>query len=177
MIRAVVERTIRRLLRGHVLHGAENGSCLGGSRHCGCLGVRIRALGHQLGQTEVQDLYQTVFCDHQVLRLEIPVHDTSRVCLRETFRDLPGERECLLGGEGTVLHELSKRLPLDELHDDVVRAAIFTDVEDCRDVGVIQRGSGSSLTFESSESFSVRGKMRGEDLDGDGPLESGVLGF
>ena len=103
------------------------------------------------------------------------MHDTRRVRLGETLGDLSGEGEYLLGGEWSFVHELAERLPLHELHHDVMGALVFTDVVDRRDVRMVERRSGTGLPFESTSSLGVRGKVGGEHFDGDRPLESGVL--
>ena len=39
-------------------------------------------------QTKVEDLCVSVVCDHDVVRLEITMHDSAGVCLRQSIGDL-----------------------------------------------------------------------------------------
>jgi hypothetical protein len=97
------------------------------------------------------------------------------VGLGQPLGDLGGEGEHRLGGERTLVQEVPEGLPLHELHHDVVGAVILPDVEDRRDVRVVQGRGGVGLAFEAASSLGVGGQLGGKDLDCDRPLEAGVL--
>ena len=44
------------------------------------------------------------------------------------------------------------------------------------DVGMIQRGDGAGFALEALLEFRIKGKMSGENLDGDDAVEAGVGG-
>ena len=50
------------------------------------------------------------------------------------------------------------------------------DVVKMADVRVIQRRDGTGFALEAVLKFGTGGKMRGENLDGDGAVEAGVIG-
>ena len=57
-----------------------------------------------------------------------------------------------------------------------VGAALRADVVKGADVRVLKRGNGFGLALHALFQFRVGGKMRRQDLDGDGSVEAGVLG-
>src|SRR5712691_8724115 len=68
---------------------------------------------------------------------------------------------------------------IDQFHDDErrTRFGVLAHVEDGDDVRVAQAGGGARLTPKALEEFRVFGKLRVEQLDGDGSVEEGVFGF
>ena len=103
------------------------------------------------------------------------MYDPRRVGLGQPLGDLGGEGKHLLGREGALVQELSESPSLHELHHDVVGALVLPDVEDRRDVRVVQGRGGVGLPFEATSSLGVGGKLRRKDLDRDCALEAGVL--
>ena len=78
--------------------------------------------------------------------------------------------------EGPLAQPLAQRPALEQLGDDVGRAAVFADVEDGEDVGVIERSRGARFLLESLETVAVLRKRRRQHLDGDVAAEPRVAG-
>ncbi len=68
----------------------------------------------------------------------------------------------------------AERPPVQVLHDDVVDAGVFADVDQRADVRVLQRGDDTRFPIEALAEIGVR---RVQDLDRDGPAQPGVPGF
>ena len=63
------------------------------------------------------------------------------------------------------------------LHDDEIAAAVRGDVVDDDDVRVAEGRGGLGLLDEALPAVGVGHLVGGQDLDGDGPVEVGVLGL
>src|SRR5262249_28856018 len=66
---------------------------------------------------------------------------------------------------------------IQELHGDESLATLLADVVNRTDVGVIQRRSGLRLPLEPGKHLRVAGYFWREELQGDEPMQAGVLGF
>jgi hypothetical protein len=67
-------------------------------------------------------------------------------------------------------------LPVQVLHDQVIRPVLLTDVVERADARVRQRRHGTSLAFESLTGGWVRRQVGWQYLDGDGAVEARVTG-
>ena len=175
LVAAVVDRAAARLLRRHVTHRPEHGA--GGRLRRrrvgpgGRAGVEpllplARAVGDELGEAEVEQLHEAVGRDHDVLGLEVAVHDPGGVRLREPVRHLGADVEDAAGCERVALgHQLAQRLAVDELHHDVGQPGRLPDVVDRHDVRVAERGRRARLLREAPEAQRVGGEPLGQELD------------
>jgi hypothetical protein len=68
----------------------------------------------------------------------------------------------------------AERPPVQVLHDDVVDAGVFADVDQRADVRVLQRGDDTRFPIEALAEIGVR---RVQDLDRDRTAQPGVPGF
>jgi hypothetical protein len=175
-------RLLRRHVPGCAEHRADRRVGRGGLRPGG--GGRVepdvaRARGSpvvasQLGETEVQDLQETVARQHQVLGLEVPVHDAGSVGLGEAVGGLRGDlqqpprgaRPAFLGQQ-----QPAQRLAVDALHHDVRQAGGLADLVDRDDVRVIERGRRARLLSESSEAHRIRRETLGQELHRHVPVQ------
>jgi hypothetical protein len=112
-----------------------------------------------LGDAEVDDPRLAVPTDEHVVRLQVAVHETARVCRLEAARDALGHRERLVLGEGAPApDEILQRVAADELHHDVVVVAVLAEVVDRRDIRVLDRRGVTRLPPET-------GRERGIAVD------------
>ena len=130
-VAASIARHARRLLGRHVARRAD-GDALDGDV------AFVFAGPGELGQTEVEDLDEAVFRDHQVLGLQVPVDDAGRVRLGQPIGDLHGELEQPLGRQRLDGDQLAHGFSLHQLHGDVERAVDRADVVDGQNVGVVE---------------------------------------
>jgi hypothetical protein len=111
----------------------------------------------QLGQPEVEDLDLPVGRQEQVLRLQVPMDDPSRVGRRQAPADLHPVLGCLSHGDRPALQPLLQRLPVEQLEHDVRRPVLRAHVMDGQDVGVAQRGDGPGLLLETALTVGLPG--------------------
>ncbi len=153
LVGAIVDGPARRLLRGHVSDGSDDDPRLGLMRRGRSLALVVGRLGHGLGEPEVEDLHEAVRRHHDVLGLQVTVHDARGVRPAEPLRDLRADRHRPRQGQGAGREQLPQALPLDELHRDPRDASRLPDVVDRHDVRMIQRGGGARLLLEAPQAL------------------------
>ena len=119
-----------RLLGRHV-GGRPDRGARGGAEGDGA------AVDHRLRDPEVRDLHASVVGDHQVLGLEVPVHDVVGVGVREAGEDALEHAADLRQRE--LADPRPQRAARDVLHRDVGRAVVLEEVEHGDDARVVQR--------------------------------------
>ena len=116
-----------------------------GSHSSGSARQLQRAL--QLGQSEVHHLNLVVGVQHDVVGLDVAVHDASAVCCTECFTNLNSVGDCIV--DFLDRQDLSQRSALDEFHDDELLTAVFRDVVNDAHVRMVQGRGGLGLLHES----------------------------
>ncbi len=154
-----------RLLGRDVLRGADDRAVL---RQHGLVG-RAR-------DAEVGDLQRAVVAHEEVLRFDVPVHDSQRMGGGEAVEGLARIRRGVVGCERrAVADDLLERSAVDVLHRDerlLVGDAVVVDHDD---VGMVERGDGRRLAAESLDERGV-GERRREQLQGHEATEPAVAG-
>ena len=82
--------------------------------------------------------------------------------------------------DGRIAHALQplfERLAFEVLHHQKVVVRVGPDVVQDADIGVIEAGDRLRLAVEALFHFRILREMRRHDLDGDDPVEAGVLGL
>jgi hypothetical protein len=69
-----------------------------------------------------------------------------------------------LDWESAFRNELVKRLPLDQLHGEEVRAVHFLHRKDGDDVRVIEGGDGAGFALESCQALGIARERFGQDF-------------
>ena len=114
----------------------------------------------QFRQPEVDDLDVPLVGEHDVLGLQIAMHDAGLVRLRERIGHLAGDLKRLLERRSPASQQLPEGRAFDELHHDEELAVELADVVDGDDAGVVQRGRRSGFVLETPDGARV-----GERLD------------
>ncbi len=141
---------------------------MGSARDGRPLGRAGVAVGlRELGEAEIQNLCETVGRHHDVLRLQIPVHDVGGVSLGEAVGHLGGDRQRLARRGHPFGEDLPQCLSRDELHGDPGDPVGLPDVVDRDDVRVVERGSGPGLLLEALQPLRVGGQGGRQHLDRD----------
>ena len=171
---AGVDRLAERLLGREVLGRAEDDAGLG-QRLPAALG-----LGH-LGDAEVEDLDHVALAvaldQHDVLRLEIAVHDAGRVRVVEPAEDLALDRQRALDGHRTGGDRRPQRGPGQELHGEKERPVTgAAKVGRGDDVGVVEPAGRFGLALEPAGELLLARQLRQEDLDRQIAAHHRVLG-
>ena len=93
------------------------------------------------------------------------MHDSPDMRFRQPFGSLSGEVEYLFRLKRTLAKKPAKRLPLYELHRDVVNPVVLANVVDRNDVGVVESGRGTRLLLEASRALRIQSELLPEHLD------------
>jgi hypothetical protein len=128
-------------------------------------GIRSRGRGSR--NPEIHDDRVPVGIEHDVLGLEVAVHDADRVSGRETVCHFPHDlerarhRELAFGPE-----QRRQRLPLDVRHRQVLHAALVTDVVNAHHVTMRDLAREHELALEAPLEHRAEAR-RGNDLGTD----------
>ena len=140
-----------------------------------CSAARASASSDELRQAEVEDLGKPVVRDHQVFRLEVPVHDPRLVRLREPVGDRRGNLQGAAERQRPGVQHLTQRLALDELHADVGLGLGLTEIVDGDDGGMIECGGRACFELEPPQAFGVVRQLGRQQLQRDVTIELGVV--
>ena len=156
------------LLRAHVLRRADHQA-----------GGRRAAFARGSGDPEVRDPNRPVRIEEDVGGLDVPVDDPVIVGHLKGGRGLAADPEHPAEREPPVPGDLRLQVgPVDELHDDVVRAGGRVDaaVVDRDDPRVVEAGGVARLALEAAHERGVGREGAPQDLDRDLPVEELVPG-
>ena len=126
-----------------------------------------------LRQTEVEELHSRLR-EHHVARLQVAVDDSLSVRLVERVRDLDSEAKHLLRRESSPGEAILERLPLEELHDEVLDPAFAPDVVERADMRVRKLRDRAGLALEALAHLFGGGETFRKDFDRDASIEAGV---
>jgi len=116
-----------------------------------------------------------VVAHHDVVRLDVAVHEALAVSDAERLADLADDAEDLAAVHG--LGEGADALAAHELHHEVGAALLgVAHVVDLRDAGVVERGGGAGFALEAGARHLVPGALGREHLHRDGAAELLVPG-
>ena len=142
------------LLGRHVLERPEDRPLLRevlrrGHRRQGRRAGAVRGRREDLRETEIQQL-RAALREHDVPRLEVPVHDTLPVRLVERVGDLHPDRQELVQSHRPLREAGHERLALDELHDeDMPPPLCFFEGMDGGDPRMVQARQRARLALEA----------------------------
>jgi hypothetical protein len=143
----------------------------------GCVGsVGLHVVVQESSQPKVQQLHPR-FGQHRIGGLQISVDDAGPVRRDQSIRDLNSIFQRLVELQRSFLQQLGQRLTLDVLHHDEVDTVLLADVVQGADVRMIQLRYGFGFALEAGLALGAFGEVLGEDLDGYGAVEAGVVGF
>ena len=142
-IRARIEFLAERLLRGHIGHGAAV---------CRACQVRIvdhrRARGRGGGfwrrgadsasRARNPESWLAAIGDENIRGLDVAMHDAFRVRRVECIRDSGAQVQSISISSAPVIERVLERAPLQRFHGDEGAAAIFADIVNRANVGMIQ---------------------------------------
>ena len=174
LIRSVIGVPSARLFGRHVADRAQHDARgrAGGLRH------GLRQFGPaepvQLGKPEVDDLHVIAVAHHDVLGLEIAMHDARSVRLRKTLGDLVGDVGEPSRRQPAVGQQIAQGLALHPFHGDERHAGLMANVMDGQDVRMVQGGSRLGFLLEAMQTISIVGDTGWEDFDRDSAIEAGI---
>jgi hypothetical protein len=167
----VIDHFAAHLLRRHVACRAQHHAFI---RQIG--GGRILRRAPLLGQPEIQNLHVAVARDHDVVRLQIAMHQTGRVRRRQPVGHLRGDIDRLRRGHRAGLDHAPQSVAADQFGSDPVCAVIAADVVNGDDVGVIERAGRAGFALETGDAVRVARQGGGQYLDGHLALQPRIAG-
>ena len=100
--------------------------------------------------------------------------DPLLVRLFQCFRNLGGDIESLVDGDGSTRDALGERLARDKLENKVVRPLVPLETVNRGDVGMVQRREKLRLPLEPGKPLLVLGELFWKNFNGDVASELGV---
>ena len=157
---AVVHAGALRLFRRDIMDGAE-----------GFAGQRVLRRA-DARDAEISDLDAAVLEDHDIVRLDVTVHDAAAVRVFQRLGDLHGKMQGLAPVEVPLLLQiLLEGNALDQLHDDIIRVFRMGDVVHADDVRVRQHGDRLRFRVESAAELLITRKLIFQYLHGNGAVQ------
>ena len=131
--------------------------------------------GEEHGQAEVEDLRLPVGGQHDVARLQVPMEDAVPVGVLERVGDRRAELEHGVERQRARREPRLERAAGHVLHDQEVVAVLGIEVEHGGDARVGEPGQHPRLAAEALARRRVVERAAQEHLDGDDPVEVGVV--
>ena len=130
----------------------------------------------RLGDAEVQHLHLARCRELDVRGLQIAVNHRLGVRRLHGLGNLPRRRQCHIDGQGPALQTLGQRRPFHQLEDQAQALPILDHGIDGADVRMVERREQPRLPAESREPGGVVCHLSRQQLDGDVPAKTGVVG-
>jgi hypothetical protein len=161
-IRARVDFPAAHLFRRHI-----------GERANGAGGLRQLERTFEFRKAKVHHLDPAVGREHDVVALDIPVHDTFHMSRVEGFTDLDGARNGVLNllDRRTAPEGLARHI----FHDDELLACGLLDVDHRTHIGVVEGGRRPGFLEKAGLLGIVRGEVVGEKLQRNGSVQLCVV--
>ena len=133
----------------------------------------------QLRKAKVNHFDLSFIRYHHIGRLDVPVDDILRMCLRETFGNLDGDIDGIRYIDSPLLrlYLFFEAFPFVVGHGDEELAFTLINFMNGSDVGVVQFRCGSGFVYKSIPGRFIACQFRWKKLQGDDTLEFCILGF
>ena len=137
--------------------------------------IGIRCTLGELGDAEVEHLHVAVRPQHQVVGLDVAMHDAGRVRRCQRRGGLDGDLENLAQRQLATLQALAQRFAFDQLRDDVARLVVIADFVNGQDVRVVQRRRRARLLQEAGDALGIGTQALEQELDRHRPAERRIV--
>ncbi len=135
------------------------------------------AAGTSFREPEIQNLGLPAIGDENIRGLDVAMHDAFRVRRVECIRDSGAQVQKHFDIERPVIERVLERAPLQKFHGDEGAAAIFADIVNRANVGMIQSGSSLRFALKTLERLRIVFKFRREKFQRDGAVQFRVFGL
>src|SRR6185503_582053 len=126
-------------------------------------------------QPEVEDFDKPVGANHHILRLNVSMHYACAMGGGQCFRDLEGDAQRFCQTQFPVCDPLPESFAVHKFGSNEMEILNSPDLVNGKDIGMIERRGGSSLSLEALNLIVVLGKPAGQDLDCDLAVEHQVM--
>jgi hypothetical protein len=182
-VAALVHRPSPGLLGRHVAGRAHDDAGSRRRRKCrGREGGRVWGNSHgrsgrswSARQPEIEDLHATVRRHHDVGRLQVAVNDSLLVRGLERSCDAVGNRNRLVHRDRSPGEPRIESLALDVFQDQVLLAVGLLEAVDAGDIRMRECRERLCLALEARQAIGIVGQRVGQRLDGDRPVQTGVV--
>ena len=132
----------------------------------GLIGHRLVLAAGKAGDAEVHHLDGAVRQQHDVLRLDVPVHDALLMGVLQRRQNLCDEVQRLFIRQrlGAVLHIFFQRDAVDILHHDKLELVRHADIVYLYDIGMIQHRNRLGFVFKPPHKILVAAAFLPQDL-------------
>ena len=109
------------------------------------------------GDAEVHHAQLAIIQQHNVLGLDIPVHDAVGVGVLQRLEDLGDEVHSLPAGEfaAPLVEVLPQGHAVHILHDDILQMVVDRNIVHLDDIRVVQQGDGLGFVFKAAHKIRV----------------------
>src|SRR5262249_53364332 len=141
--------------------------------------ARSSRLGCETGKTKVEYFDRAgAFFDQQVRWLDVTMYQSILMCVLQTQRGLPHVIAGAADRQGAnVLHHLSKVLPLDILHCEIVNFAILRAIVAHNNVGMSQSSHGPYFAVKPCDGRSAGEALFVDNLEGNDAFHTDMARF
>ena len=157
---ALVQHHAERVQVGSLVHRAAQRARLlrrrVQQRADGRLGALVRLARRH---AEVDQAGPAVGLDHDVVRLDVAVHQPGPVDRRQRIREFQRQRHDPVGGQRPVVQQAGQRPTLDEIHHEVRAPVVPSDLVDPHEVGMVHGGQQRRLAAQCD------GRLIGRPID------------
>src|SRR5579862_8002793 len=163
---ALIDVFAHNLLGRHVFGRAHQGAGLGATAF------------HRAGDAEVHDRDAALLIDHDVLRLEVAVHDTLGVSGFQRQTNLLHDRNDFLRSEAALLGDQTLEvLAIDEVHGDELDSFRFTKIENADYIFVGDFARKDEFLLEALKNVRMNGEFGANHFKSDETFEFCVAGL
>src|SRR6185503_10398 len=127
------------------------------------------------GQPEVEDFDKPVGANHHILRVYVSMHYAGAMGGGQGFGDLKGDAQRFCETQMPVCDPLPESFAVHEFGSNEVQILNSPDLVNGKDIGMIERRGGSSLSLKALNLIVVLGEPAGQDLDSDSAVEHQVV--
>ena len=134
------------LLRADIMHAAH-----------GLTGQQLIICPGNACDAEIHHAQLAIIQQHNILGLDVPVHDAVGVGMLQRFEDLGNEVHGLPAGKltTTLVEVLAQGHAVHILHNDILQMVVDRNVVHLDDVGVVQQRDGLGLILEAAHKVRV----------------------
>src|SRR5258705_7673292 len=124
----------------------------------------------EFGKPEIQDFYDTVLADHDILRLHVTMDDASLVCRRQRLCDLNADVEHLIQPQPRAREMMAERFALDVFSGNEMSGVRLADLVDGENVRVVQGGCSFGFLDKTLQSSLISRDILRQNLQRDGTV-------
>src|SRR5882724_1772204 len=129
----------------------------------------------EFGKTEVQDFYDTIPADHDVLWLHVAMDDARFVCRRQRVCDLNANLEHFIQPQLRARKMMAQRFALDVFSGNEMSGVGLSDLVDGENVRMVQSGRSFGFLNKTLQSRLISHDILRQNLQRYGAVQLGIV--